>query len=35
VDDRAQAEFEQFVRDRAPALLRVAYEAPVDATGRP
>jgi RNA polymerase sigma-70 factor, ECF subfamily len=25
VDDRAQAEFEQFVRDRAPALLRVAF----------
>jgi RNA polymerase sigma-70 factor (ECF subfamily) len=25
VDDRAEAEFEQFVRDRAPALLRVAF----------
>jgi Sigma-70 region 2 len=25
VDDRAEAEFEQFVHDRAPALLRVAF----------
>ena len=25
MDDRAEAEFEQFVRDRAPALLRVAF----------